>query len=138
MGLNKIASYILRAVPGAFILNAGLGKLNTPPEVAAHLQSAGAGGIPILAELEPEQFAKLLSAAEISLGAALLLPFIPNRLVGLGLAAFSGGLLSMYFRDDAMTEADGIRPSNEGIPLAKDSWLFAIGVALLLSNNKKC
>lgn len=137
MGLNKLATYVLRAVPGAFILNSGVGKLNLPPEAAAGMQSAAAVGIPPLAKLEPKQFGTLLAAGEISLGAALLLPFIPTKLAGLGLAAFSGGLLSMYFRTPAMTEADGIRPSNDGIALAKDSWLAAIAIALLLSSNKK-
>lgn len=137
MGLSKLGTYILRAVPGAFILNSGLGKLGASPEAAAGMQSAGAAGIPALAKLEPKQFGTLLAAGEISLGAALLLPFIPNKLAGLGLAAFSGGLLSMYFRTPAMTEADGIRPSPDGIAVAKDSWLAAIAIALLLSSGKK-
>ncbi|NLT30545.1 MAG: DoxX family membrane protein [Propionibacterium sp.] len=137
MGLNKLATYVLRAIPGAFILNSGLGKLNTPPEAAAGMQQMAASGIPQLGELEPTQFAKLLSYGEIALGTALLLPFIPNKLAGLGLGAFSGGLLSMYFRNDSMTEEDGIRPSQDGIALAKDSWLAAIALALLLSGTKR-
>lgn len=137
MGLSKLATYILRAIPGAFILNAGLGKLNSSPEMAAALHSQAVIGLPPLAELEPEQFAKLLSMGEIALGGALLAPFIPNRLAGLGLAAFSGGLLSMYFRNPEMTESDGIRPSGAGIPLAKDSWLLAIAIALLLSGRTR-
>lgn len=137
MGLNKFATYVLRAVPGAFILNSGLGKLGAPPEAAAGMQAMAASGIPQLGELEPTQFAKLLAYGEIALGSALLLPFIPNKLAGLGLGAFSGGLMSMYLRNESMTEEDGIRPSQDGIALAKDSWLAAIAVALLLSGKKR-
>ena len=37
----------------------------------------------------------------------------------------------MYFRNPEMTQSDGIRPSEQGIPLAKDSWMLAIGAALV-------
>lgn len=47
------------------------------------------------------------------------------------LGAFSSGLLSMYFGEESNTEKDGIRPSQSGLSLAKDSWLFAIAGALL-------
>ncbi len=40
-------------------------------------------------------------------------------------------MLSMYFRNDDMTEADGVRPSQQGTPVAKDAWLAAIAVALI-------
>ena len=42
----------------------------------------------------------------------------------------------MYFGNDAMTEDDGIRPSQEGLPLSKDSWLVAIGAALMALPRK--
>jgi len=31
-----------------------------------------------------------------------------------------------------MTDESGIRPTQDGIGLAKDVWLFAIGLALLI------
>lgn len=121
---------VLRAVPGAFILNSGIGKLGMPAEVAEGMQKKASTGIPQLAEMPAEQFGKLLAYGEIAVGAALLLPFVPTRLAGAALATFAGGLLSMYVGDPEMTESDGIRPSMAGTPLAKDSWLLAIGVAL--------
>ncbi|MHC9579395.1 hypothetical protein ACQQ6Z_03670 [Corynebacterium diphtheriae] len=54
------------------------------------------------------------------------------RVAGLMLGAFFSGLLSMYFGEESNTEKkDGIRPSQSGLSLAKDSWLFAIAGALL-------
>ena len=37
----------------------------------------------------------------------------------------------MYFRNPTMTEADGIRPSQEGMSLAKDAFMAAIAGALV-------
>lgn len=121
---------VLRAVPGAFILNSGIGKLGLPPEAAAGLQEAASKGIPQLAEIPTERFGKLLGYGEIAVGAALLTPFVPTRLAGAVLATFACGLLSMYVRNPDLTEKDGIRPSRAGVPIAKDSWLLAIGLAL--------
>ncbi|CAB0658648.1 hypothetical protein CIP107566_01692 [Corynebacterium diphtheriae] len=53
------------------------------------------------------------------------------RVAGLMLGAFSSGLLSMYFGEESNAEKDGICSSQSGLPLAKDSWLFAIAGALL-------
>ena len=69
--------------------------------------------------------------SEIGIGAALLTPFVNKRLAGLALGAFSAGLLAMYFRNPTMTEADGIRPSQEGMSLAKDAFMAAIAGALV-------
>jgi uncharacterized membrane protein YphA (DoxX/SURF4 family) len=126
---------VLRAVPGAFFVNAGIGKLSLPPEAAAHLQAMGAKGIPQLAEMPPEQFGKLLAYAEIAVGTALLTPFVPSRLAGAALTGFSAGLLTMYLRTPELTEADGVRPTQEGTAIAKDSWLLAIGLALLVGGK---
>ena len=133
----NLSSAILRAVPGAFILNSGIGKLGMPAEMAEALQGMAAQGVPPLGKLTPEQFAKFLSYGEIAVGSSLLLPFVPRKVAGLGLAAFSGSMMSMYLRTPGMTEADGVRPTQDGTSLAKDSWLLAIAAALLLSEGKK-
>jgi len=132
-----LSTAILRAVPGAFILNSGIGKLGMPAEMAAGLQGMAAQGVPPLAKLSPEQFAKFLSYGEIAVGATLLLPFVPTKIAGLALAGFSGSMVSMYLRTPGMTEADGVRPSQDGTAVAKDSWLLAIAAALVLSQGKK-
>lgn len=131
MIFSSISNLALRAIPGAFVLNSGLKKLGMDKDTATYLQGEAAKGVPMMADMEPRQFGKLLSYGEISVGAALLLPFIPNRLAGLALGAFSAGLLSVYLKDPAMTEGDGIRPSQEGTALAKDSWMAAIAIALI-------
>ncbi|MET3174682.1 UNVERIFIED_ORG: hypothetical protein ABIB52_002533 [Arthrobacter sp. UYCu721] len=73
----------------------------------------------------------------MTLGAALFAPFLPSRLVGVGLGIFSGSLLTMYRRTPGMTEADGIRPSQKGTVLAKDVWMFGIAVALVLDRKRE-
>lgn len=132
----KVAAAALRAPIGLFILNSGLGKVKADKGTAEFLQNMASAGVPFVKELEAENFAKLLAAAETSLGVALLLPFVPNRLAGLGLTAFSAGLLSMYFGIPEMTQKDGIRPSQDGTALAKDSWLAAAGLALVTLPKK--
>ena len=78
---------------------------------------------------------QVLAGSEIAVGAALLTPIVPRRLAGLALGAFSAGLLAMYFNTDEMTEEDGIRPSQAGTAVAKDSWLAAIAAALILQSK---
>lgn len=133
----KLSNAILRAVPGAFILNAGLGKLGMDKETAAGMQEMAANGVPAVKNMTPEEFGKFLSWGEVAVGSALLLPFVPTRVAGLGLAAFSAGMLANYFAIPGMTQEDGIRPSQDGTALAKDSWLAAIAAALVLNGSAK-
>lgn len=135
MGFS-ISNAALRLVSGAFILNAGIGKLKLPPEQAAGLQGAAGALIPQVADLTPASFGKYLSYSEIGLGAFVLAPFIPSRLAGLALGAFSGGLVALYLKSPGMTEPDGIRPTPAGTAMAKDFWLAGIAVALLFHRNR--
>jgi hypothetical protein len=121
-----------RIASGAFILNSGLGKWSADEETAARLHGMAAGTYPFLAKLKPRDFAKLLAAGEIALGAALLLPVVPDALAGAGLTAFSAALLGMYVRTPGMRKEDGIRPTQQGVPLAKDVWMLGIGVGLVV------
>ncbi|WP_309131221.1 hypothetical protein [Brevibacterium sp.] len=133
----KLNTAVLRAVPGAFILNSGIGKLGMDEETAKGLQETAASGVPFVKKMTPAQFGKFLSYGEIAVGAALLCPFVPTRMAGAALTTFASGLVANYFAIDSMTEDDGIRPSQEGIPLAKDTWLVAIGTSLMLSGGSK-
>ena len=81
-----LSTALLRAVPGAFILNSGIGKLGMDAGTAEHLRGMAAQGVPALGKLTPEQFAKFLSCGEIAVGASLLLPFVPTKVAGLALA----------------------------------------------------
>ncbi|WP_425864023.1 hypothetical protein [Arthrobacter sp. TWP1-1] len=135
MGFS-ISNAALRLVSGAFILNSGINKLSLPEEHAAGLQDMAQRAVPQLGQLAPEQFGKYLSYSEIGLGALVLTPFIPSRLAGLALGAFSGGLVATYLKSPGMTEADGIRPTAAGTALAKDFWLAGIAVALLFHRKR--
>ncbi len=122
----------LRVATGAFILNSGLAKRGAPPEAAAGMQGMASAGIPQLGSLDPQTFAKLLSAGETALGVALLAPFVSSTKAGLGLTAFSAGLMSMYLKVPGMREEGSLKPTQEGNGLAKDIWLLGAGLTLLL------
>ncbi|WP_356882412.1 hypothetical protein [Arthrobacter sp. YD2] len=133
----KLSHLPLRLTTGAFILNSGLNKRNLDAESAAGLQQMAANAFPQVQDLDAARFGKLLSNAEICVGLSLLLPFIPSRLAGLILGAFSGGMIRMYLKTPGMTEEDGIRPTAAGTGLAKDTWMAGIAAALLLDGGKK-
>lgn len=133
----KLSHIPLRAATGAFILNSGMGKLKLDRESAAGMQQMAAGAIPQVGKLDSEQFGKYLSYAETALGAALLAPFVPGRLAGIGLTAFSAGLLAIYFKTPGMTQEDGVRPTQEGTSVAKDVWMLGIGLSLILDTRTK-
>jgi uncharacterized membrane protein YphA (DoxX/SURF4 family) len=121
-----------RMVTGVFILNAGLGKWNADEERAVRLHGFAVGTYPFLSKLKPKDFAKLLAAAEITLGSALLLPFVPSVAAGAGLAAFSGGLLGMYAKTPGMRKPGTPFPSDQGTALAKDVWMMGIALGLIV------
>ncbi|RKN37837.1 hypothetical protein [Micromonospora endolithica] len=130
----KLAHVPLRVSVGAFILNSGLGKRSLEGEAAQGVHGMAVGAIPQLGALPPERFAMLLSRGEIALGAALLAPFVPSVLAGLGLAAFGAGLVQLYLRTPGMREPGSLRPTPQGIGLAKDVWLVGAGLTLVLDD----
>jgi uncharacterized membrane protein YphA (DoxX/SURF4 family) len=123
-----------RIATGAFILNSGIGKLSADDETAAQLLGFAAGTYPFLKPLKPRQFVRLVAAAEITLGSALLLPVVPAAVAGAGLAAFSGGLLGMYARTPGMRKERSPFPTEQGIALAKDVWMMGIGLSLIIDD----
>jgi hypothetical protein len=127
----------VRAVTGAFILNSGINKLKTDDEeMHKGVHGMASTAYPPFESMDPKTFVKLLGGAEVALGAALLTPVVGAGLAGAGLTAFSAGLLGLYLRIPGMTE-DGIRPTQQGMALAKDSWLLGIGVALMVDRASK-
>jgi hypothetical protein len=123
-----------RIAAGAFILNSGLGKWSADEETAAQLHGFAAGAYPFLSKIKPKDFVKLLSAAELALGAALLVPVIPSAVAGAGLTAFSGGLLGLYARTPGMRKDGTPFPTQQGIALAKDVWMVGIGLGLVIDD----
>lgn len=132
----KLSHLPLRLVTGLFILNSGLSKRDVPDEAAAQMHGWAAGVYPHVADMEDQQFVKLLSTAEITLGVALLVPFVPASLVGLALTTFSGGLLGMYLKTPGMRKEGSLAPTQEGTALAKDLWMLGIGLSLLLDGGR--
>ncbi|HEV7657109.1 MAG TPA: hypothetical protein VGP36_20585 [Mycobacteriales bacterium] len=141
MGLPlKIADIAPRVATGAFILNSGLGKRNVDAEHAKNLHGMASGTYPFLGKLEPAQFAKLLSAGEITLGAALLAPVVPTALAGAALTAFAGGLIGMYLKTPGMRKDGSLAPSPQGLAIAKDVWMLGIGIGFVadaIANRRK-
>ncbi|MBL0748397.1 hypothetical protein [Nocardioides baculatus] len=129
MSLTQIP---LRVTTGAFILNAGIGKLGADEGTAQFLHGAAASTYPSLfKDMEPTKFARMLALSEIGLGAALLAPMVPATVAGAALTGFGGSLIGMYLKTPSMTLDDGVRPSQEGTAVAKDVWLVGAGLTLL-------
>jgi hypothetical protein len=121
-----------RAVTGAFILNSGLSKLKADDDTAAALHGMASGAYPFLESVPAKPFVRAMAVCETALGAALLVPIIPARTAGAGLTAFSGALLTMWWRTPGMHE--GMRPTRQGTTIAKDVWMFGIGTGLLVDS----
>lgn len=62
--------------------------------------------------------------------------FIPSRLAGAGLTAFSANLMTMYFRNPDMHDK-AFRPTQDGQQLANNIVMLGAGLALLFSGKKK-
>jgi hypothetical protein len=122
----------LRLGTGVFILDSGLGKLSLDASAAAQTHGFAAGTYPMLGKVDPRVFVRVLAAAELTLGAALLIPAVPTGLVGLGLTGFSAGLLGLYLRTPGLRREGSLRPTEQGLGIAKDVWLLAIGAALVV------
>ena len=132
----KLAHIPLRLATGAYILNSGLSKQGLEGQAAEGLHGMASNAIPALKRIPPEQFGRILSASEIALGAALLIPFVPSALVGAGLIGFSAGLVQLYLKTPGMAgETHQTYPG--GLGLAKDVWLLGSGMTLLLDGWPK-
>ena len=130
----KLRNLPLRLTTGAYILNSGLDKRGLPEEAAAGMQGMASGAFPQLGQLKPQQFGTLLSTSEVAVGAALLAPFVSPVVAGAALAGFSSALLTMYWKTPGMHKPGSIFPTPDGVPIAKDAWMFGIGVSLILGS----
>jgi hypothetical protein len=136
----KLSHLPLRTITGAFILNSGLTKLRGGQEAAEGVHGFATSAYPQFKRLRPEQFAKMLAAGEIALGTALLTPMVTPALAGAGLTAFSAGLVGLYLKAPGMRQEGTLKPTQEGMGIAKDAWLLGIGLSLVLdglANRKK-
>jgi hypothetical protein len=132
---TKLWHVPVRLATGAIILDQGLLKLKADEDTVKWLHGQAAQAFPQFADMEPKDFVQLLSASEIALGAALLgIGFIPSSLAGLGLSIFAGSLTRLYLTAPGTRREGTVAPSQQGVGLAKDSWMLAIGVALVLDS----
>ena len=132
---TKLWHVPVRLATGAIILDQGLLKLGADEETAKWLHGQAVHAFPQFADVEPKDFVQLLSTGEIALGAALLgIGIVPSSLAGLGLGIFGGALTRLYLRAPGTRREGTIAPSQQGIGLVKDSWMLAIGTALVLDS----
>ncbi|GIF73616.1 hypothetical protein [Asanoa siamensis] len=121
----------LRLAAGAFVLNSGLEKRGADEVTAKAYHGQASTAYPFLGEMEPKQFLRLLSTAEIAIGSVLLFPLVPEGVAGLALTGFAAGLVGFYLRTPGLRRDGSLRPTEAGVPLAKDTWLLGIGLSLL-------
>ncbi|MBV9013895.1 MAG: hypothetical protein JO272_17960 [Pseudonocardiales bacterium] len=121
-----------RLASGSVILNSGLTILFADDQTATGLHETATGSYPIFKGVNYRLFTKLLAGGEIALGTALLLPVVPTTLAAAGLAAFSAGLVGLYLRTPGMRRQGSLRPTEEGLALAKDVWMLGIAAGLLI------
>jgi hypothetical protein len=133
----KVSHIPLRLATGAFILNSGLSKQGLEGQAAEGIHGMAVGAIPALKRIPPERFAKILSNSEMALGIALLVPFVPSALAGAALTGFSAGLVRLYLKTPGMRQPGSIKPTQQGIGMAKDVWLLGAGLTLLLDGMLK-
>ena len=120
-----------RVAAGAFILHTGLEKRKADEEHAKRLHGFASGTYPFFAPLDPPTFVKGLAWGEITLGTALLMPFVPTLAAGAALTGFAGGLLGMYWKTPGMRKEGSIWPSPQGLTISKDVWMLGIGLGLV-------
>jgi uncharacterized membrane protein YphA (DoxX/SURF4 family) len=127
----------LRRVPerlatGVFILHAGWAKWHGTEQQATALHTTASNAFPPLKAIPPARFLRLLAAGELATGAALLTPMLPDSVAGAVLTAFSGTLLTMYWRTPTMRKAGSIWPTPAGTAVSKDVWMLGIGAGMVM------
>ena len=132
---TKLWHVPVRLATGAVILDQGLLKRNADEDTVKWLHGQAVHAFPQFADMEPKAFVQLLSTCEIALGAALLaIGFVPSGLAGLGLTAFGGSLTRLYLNAPGTRREGTVAPSQQGITLVKDSWMLAMGAALVVDS----
>ena len=132
----KLSHIPLRVAIGAFFLNSGLSKQGLEGQAAEGVHGMAAGALPVVKKIPANSFARLLSGSEIAIGGALLAPFVSSRIAGAALTGFSAGLVQLYLKTPGMRQAGSIKPTPDGIALAKDVWLLGAGLTLLLDRDR--
>ncbi len=104
-----------RLTTGAFIIHSGLEKWKGGEDEAHGVHEMAVSAYPFLRKVRSTTFLKALAAAELGVGAALLVPLVPNRVAGAMLTGFSGALMGLYWRAPKLRQEDSIWPTHDGI-----------------------
>jgi uncharacterized membrane protein YphA (DoxX/SURF4 family) len=128
----KLRNLPLRLATGAYVLHTGWEKWHANEERAAGIHGMAAGAFPVFRSMKATDFLRLLAVGEMTLGAALLAPFVPPAVAGAALSGFSGSLVTMYLRTDGLHQPGSVWPSQQGVAISKDVWMLGIGLALLV------
>ena len=127
----RLREFPPRFLTGAYILHTGLDKWHGKEATAKAVHNMAAGAYPVVKDLSPARFLRLLAAGEIATGAALLVPVVPAWLAGAALTGFLGALLGLYARTPGLRKPGSIWPAQPGIAVSKDVWMLGIGLGLL-------
>jgi uncharacterized membrane protein YphA (DoxX/SURF4 family) len=127
----KLRDLPTRLATGAYILHSGLEKWRADEPTAEAVHGMAAGTYPVLEGMPPTRLLRLLAAGEIATGAVLLAPVVPTAVAGAALTGFSGALLGLYARTPGLREPGSIWPTQQGVGVSKDIWMFGIGLGLL-------
>jgi uncharacterized membrane protein YphA (DoxX/SURF4 family) len=128
----KLRNAPTRLATGAYILHSGWEKWRGGEDRAAAVHGMAAGAYPVFNSMKATDFLRVLSAGEIAVGAALLAPFVPPAVAGAALTGFSGALVTMYLRTDALHKPGSVWPTPQGIGVSKDVWMLGIGLGLII------
>jgi hypothetical protein len=127
----KLRNLPTRLATGAYILHTGIEKWHGDEDQAAGIHGMAAQAFPAFQGMKSTDFLKTLSVGEMAVGAALLAPVVPAAVAGAALTGFSGALVTMYLRTDALHRPGSIWPTRQGIAVSKDVWMLGIGLGLL-------
>lgn len=133
--MANFALYPARVFPGLVFLNSGIGKLGIDEEGGKGLQDFAGTALPFVKKVPAKIFGRVLAGAEVATAAALLTPLVPNRVAGAALTAFGAGFTAMYLRTPGLTEEGSVRPTDQGLPMLKDTWLLGTGLALMAAKK---
>lgn len=130
----KLSHLPLRLSTGMFLVNSGMSKLSLPEEDSKHLHELAGEGLPVVSQVSPALFGRALAIGEVALGGALLVPLVPAGIAGAALGAFSGGLLWLYAKTPGMHQEGSLRPTPQGLTMAKDVWMAGIAASLVMDD----
>ena len=134
----KLHQLPARVATGAFILSSGLDKRAPDDQTVQGLYGFATSVYPFLKRVDAPTFVRAVAAAEIGIGAALLAPFVPTAAAGVALTGFSAGLLGLYLKTPAMRRGEGdLRPSPDGLSLAKDVWMLGSGLTMIVDGLRR-